>query len=109
MAGIYALSSVSHTPDLPAGADKNLHALLYAGLAAVMTRALAGGRLAGVTAKVATTAVVVSALYGVSDEIHQSFVPLRQSDSMDVVADTVGAAIAAGVLFAVARVRAAGR
>ena len=29
-------------------------------------------------------------LYGVSDEIHQYFVPFRQADIMDVVANTIG-------------------
>jgi VanZ family protein len=29
-------------------------------------------------------------LYGISDEIHQYFVPSRQSDIMDVIANTIG-------------------
>jgi VanZ family protein len=35
-------------------------------------------------------AVLVSGLYGVSDEIHQAFVPLRDSDVLDTMADLVG-------------------
>ena len=35
------------------------------------------------------------ALYGLSDEIHQLFVPLRQGDPLDLVADSVGAALGA--------------
>ncbi len=31
-----------------------------------------------------------SILYGISDEIHQHFVPLRQADLMDVLADALG-------------------
>ncbi len=30
-------------------------------------------------------------LYGISDEIHQSFVPFREADVADVIADTIGA------------------
>ncbi len=33
-------------------------------------------------------------LYGVTDELHQLFVPLREPDPWDVAADTVGAAVA---------------
>jgi len=34
--------------------------------------------------------VVLSSLYGVSDEIHQYFVPFREADLLDVLADTLG-------------------
>ncbi len=39
-------------------------------------------------------AVLASMLYGVTDELHQLFVPLREPDPWDVAADTVGAAVA---------------
>jgi VanZ family protein len=39
-------------------------------------------------------AIVASGLYGVVDEIHQSFVPHRCCDPYDVVSDTMGAAVA---------------
>jgi len=34
--------------------------------------------------------VLLSALFGISDEIHQSFVPFRTADPMDVLADILG-------------------
>ena len=34
---------------------------------------------------------VSASLYGISDEIHQSFVPFRQAEVADVIADTIGA------------------
>lgn len=40
------------------------------------------------------TAVVAVSLFGVMDELHQSFTPGRSVDGWDWVADTVGAAIA---------------
>ena len=43
MAFIFGLSSISHTPSLPHGSDKGLHALLYSGLGALFARARAGG------------------------------------------------------------------
>lgn len=36
-------------------------------------------------------AVIGAMAYGVTDEIHQSFVPPREADALDVVADTFGA------------------
>ena len=39
-------------------------------------------------------AVLLASLYGISDEFHQSFVPGRDADLFDWVADTLGAALA---------------
>lgn len=45
----------------------------------------------------AGVALLVVALYAVSDEIHQAFVPTRQASVWDVVLDTTGGAF--GLLF----------
>jgi len=34
--------------------------------------------------------VLLSSLYGISDEIHQYFVPYRDADLIDVLADMLG-------------------
>jgi VanZ family protein len=99
MALIFLLSSISHPPTLPEGADKNLHALLYAGLGVLLVRALAGGVHRRVLARSALIAVAIAAAYGVTDEFHQWFVPPRSVEGLDVVADTLGAALAASVLW----------
>jgi VanZ family protein len=39
-------------------------------------------------------AVLLSALYGISDEFHQSFIPNRTPDVLDIVNDGLGAASA---------------
>jgi VanZ family protein len=101
MAFIFVLSSIPRPPDLPGGmTDVRGHALLYSGLGALLVRAWAGGWDRPVSLVVALTAVMVATLYGISDEIHQHFVPPREPDIRDVAADAVGAAIAAGVLYA---------
>lgn len=41
-------------------------------------------------------AAALASLYGVSDEFHQSFVPLRVPDVRDWVVDTLGAVVGAG-------------
>jgi VanZ family protein len=40
-----------------------------------------------------------AALFGLSDEIHQSFVPFRTADAWDVLADALGAALGVGFYF----------
>lgn len=95
MALIFALSSIAQTPQLPEGGDKGAHAMLYAGLGVVFVRGLAGGLRARVSWGMVAAAALFAAVYGVSDEFHQWFVPPRQVEAADVVADTVGASLAA--------------
>ena len=79
--------------------DKYLHATLYGGFGALVVRALAGGWRQRVTVTIVAVTTVIAAAYGVSDEFHQSFVPMRSVEALDVVADTVGAAAAAVALY----------
>ena len=80
---------LSHQPDISdpfeipdwLPADKLVHAGLYAVLAALFYLAGLGP----------VAAVVVTSLYGVTDELHQMFVPGRQPEFFDLVADFVGA------------------
>ena len=102
---IFWLSSISRPPDLPgAVSDKGAHVLLYSGLGALLVRAHAGGWRRPVTLGIAAAAIVVATLYGISDEIHQSFVPLRQVEVRDILADALGASLAAGALYAWSRI-----
>lgn len=41
--------------------------------------------------KVVLLAIFITILFGLSDEIHQLFVPLRQWDLFDLMADSMGA------------------
>src|SRR4051795_3605108 len=108
MAGIFGLSSLPDTPALPGGSDKGLHAVLYAGLGVLLVRALAGGLRRRITVTIALAATLIAGAYGVSDEFHQHFVPPRQVEGLDVVADTIGAGVAAFALagWSIARRRA---
>jgi VanZ family protein len=99
MAFIFGLSSISRTPAFVGGIDKYLHATLYAGFGALVVRALTGGFRRRMTLGLAAATVVIGAAYGISDEFHQSFVPMRSVEAMDVVADTVGTSIAAVALY----------
>jgi VanZ family protein len=103
---IFVLSSFHNLPSPPgAYSDKWEHMAMYGLLSTLVVRALAGGRWLGVRASVFLWAFVLSTLYGISDEVHQSFVPGRTADGEDVVADAIGAALAAGLLLAWAIIR----
>jgi VanZ family protein len=101
MALIFAGSSISSPPRIgPDVPDKLLHLVVYAGLGVVLVRALSRGWTGPVTARVALQAALVATLYGASDEFHQSFVPNRDVEALDVVADAAGATLAALALWA---------
>jgi VanZ family protein len=106
MAFIFGLSSIPRPPDLPGEmSDKTGHMALYFGLSVLLVRALAGGWWARVTPWAACLAVVIATAYGVTDEVHQSFVPPRQTDAWDLAADATGASLAALGAYAVSRFR----
>jgi VanZ family protein len=101
MALIFVGSSMPRLPEVaPGTSDKLLHLIVYAGLGALLVRALAGGWLRTVPVSVAINAFVIATLYGISDEIHQHFVPNREVEALDVIADASGAAIASAALYA---------
>ena len=97
---IFVLSSVPDLPAPPVGfTDVQAHALIFAVLGLLVTRALCGARAAGVTPRVLVTAFVLTVVYGVSDELHQWFVPTRVAELRDLVADAVGAAVGVGAVW----------
>lgn len=102
---IFVESSISRVPELPSGfSDKDGHGVLYGGLAVLVLRAASGARWAGVTLRAALVGVAFAALYGITDEFHQWFVPGRTADVYDWVADCTGAAIGVALVLVVARV-----
>jgi VanZ family protein len=93
---IFVASSRSDTSAVPSViSDKVVHFAVYALLGALILRAVARGRRSGVTWSAVVVSIVIATLYGISDEWHQSFVPNRTADAMDVVADLIGASAGA--------------
>jgi VanZ family protein len=98
---IFFLSDQSHPEEhLPSFllkdvSDKVLHAVEYAVLGALCYRAFRWGLNGQVAARALIIAIVAASLYGVTDEVHQLFVPFRESSWLDWLADTIGAVIGA--------------
>jgi VanZ family protein len=106
---IFALSHQSNPlPFLPKEIflhDKLLHAAEYAVLGGLLVPAL---RMAGLRPTAALfAAVILASFFGASDEFHQSFVPGRDADVADWMADTLGATL--GALVATIALRRPGR
>jgi VanZ family protein len=98
MALIFALSA---QPDLPHPASgwmdllisSAAHVFLFGVLALLLGWALAPNRWA------LATAFLLTALYALSDEFHQAFVPGRHPDPLDLACDILGA-VAGLILWA---------
>jgi VanZ family protein len=100
MAMVFALSSLSEPPKPPGGLSYyHVHIAVYMGLGALTTRAVAKG-LRHVSLTAALVAIAISALYGVTDEYHQVFVPGRTFDVLDMAADAFGSVLGAGAMWA---------
>jgi VanZ family protein len=78
--------SVVASPTNMANFDKVAHFSVYALLATLVVRLGRGPRSIG-------WALLITSLYGVSDEWHQYFVPGRSCDAADWLADTLGGAL----------------
>jgi VanZ family protein len=68
-----------------------LHFVAYALLGILFLRALKTSRIKINIKLMMILSILLSFLYGISDEIHQYFVPYRNADLMDVLADMFGA------------------
>jgi VanZ family protein len=104
---IFYLSSLSNPlPMLTARVwDKALHLCEYSALGVLL--ALACGVLDEPTAGWRSAlAIILGCVYGLSDEAHQLFVPGRDAEIGDAIADTTGTALGTGATWLVAMWRA---
>jgi len=95
---IFYLSAQSHPDDdLPsllwAVNDKVLHALEYAVLGGLCYRAFRWGATESVAARAVLFSILTASLYGITDEVHQLFVPFRESSWQDWLADVTGSTL----------------
>ena len=98
---IFFLSAQSHPEDqlpsflLKEVSDKVLHAVEYGILSLLCYRAFRRAAGPAVAGQAAVLAIVTASVYGLTDEVHQAFVPLREASWQDWLADTMGAVIGA--------------
>ena len=105
MAVIFAVSAQPNPfPEVTARvSDKVLHLVEYSVLAALFVRALTREGMGWRDAVLA--AIVMTSLYGASDEYHQAFVPNRQARWADVCLDSFGAGLGVMALYRFGRWR----
>ncbi|MEE9591067.1 MAG: VanZ family protein [Thermodesulfobacteriota bacterium] len=97
MSLIFILSSRT-TPDIlpeTLNIDKIIHIAAFGILSALWVRAIESRWTEMDNKRLFITAVILTSLYGISDEVHQSFVPGRISGAYDIVADIIGALLGA--------------
>lgn len=105
MATLFFASAQTFPAGGPSLPDWLTHGTAYAILGGLVCRALSGGLARFLTLRQALLAVALATGYGVTDELHQAFVPNRQADPWDVVKDLGGAVVAASLSLALGRSR----
>jgi VanZ family protein len=99
---IFLASSTPHPlgiERLPPFVDKVVHALVFGGLSFTVWMALRGSAPEASTTRLSLLAIVMTTLYGVTDELHQSFVPGRSMEMLDLAADVGGACLVQGAIL----------
>lgn len=88
-AAIFVVSGMEKLPSAASapGLDKAFHAVVYFIFAGITYRALSPGKS---STKAAAVAALIAALYGATDEFHQSFVAGRTASFIDWAADAAG-------------------
>jgi len=81
--------SIESVPELPYS-DKLLHFFAYAVLGALFLRAYKTLRIRNNLKLLIILSMLSSSLYGISDEIHQHFIPYRNFEYFDILADVLG-------------------
>ena len=98
---IFYLSSISFTlkrKPFP-NYDKVLHFVIFGILCVLLSRALKVTVRDGLKTYVPVLAILLTIVYGIFDEYHQIYTPMRRADIEDVFADGLGAVIAQTALF----------
>lgn len=96
---IFYLSSRTWTgaPLFP-GADKIIHLAIYAVLGALCVWSLTGTAFMK-RPVIVPLAVAMTALYGISDEVHQMYVAGRTAEVYDFISDAIGGTIGSIVVY----------
>ena len=101
---IFYLSSQPHPEEtlstlITDVSDKVLHIVEYTVLGGLCYRAVKWGTNESWSQQAMLISILFTSLYGVSDEVHQAFVPFRESSGLDWLADTVGAVLGTMAMY----------
>lgn len=106
---IWSVSSMSHPDFVPVAdvplQDKGVHFLVFGALGLFLAHGASRTWPDWSVARLFTVAVLGTVLWGAIDEVHQFFVPGRDSDRMDVLADALGGVGGAGLRVAFEGIR----
>jgi VanZ family protein len=95
---IFAVSSIPRLPmaeiGIP-GIDKIVHGLEYLFFFLLSMRAFRNQPFKLQDNKLLILSFSISIIYAIFDEIHQSYIPGRQADVLDLIADLAGIAVGA--------------
>ncbi len=91
---IFVLSHQSSPPGAELGPDYFLHGLGYAGFGLTLVWGASSGLSLTFDGSRGLLCWLGAVGYGILDEIHQSFIPLRTASAADVAADAAGAGLA---------------
>ncbi len=89
-----SLPASEHMPDFDFS-DKLLHVGAYAVFGLLLYRAFNTMDKRTSTVRLVIMSILLTALYGASDEIHQYFVPSRSAEFLDFAADAIGGILGA--------------
>ena len=97
---IFVLSSLSKDMYMPSplGVDKVVHFVEYGVLGFLLARLIANTKSSFPRVFLLCLVVILATLYGISDELHQAFVPGRNASPWDVAADGLGG-LAGAVIY----------
>ena len=93
-----SLPSFKSVPELPY-TDKLLHFFAYAVLGALFFRAYKTLKIKRNDIFLILLSILSSSLYGMSDELHQYFVPCRNAEYIDILADVLGSIFGVFVFY----------
>lgn len=109
---IWALSSI-HIRGLPIShfplKDKGIHFVEFAVLGFLVAYAARRTWASRASIRAFGAAVIIAFAWGVLDELHQGFVPGRDGDVYDIIADGLGSIAGAFAFFTLAGLRASRR
>ncbi len=84
--------------------DKFLHFMAYGILGILFFRAYSTLRIKNNVNLLIISSILSSSLYGISDELHQYFVPCREAELMDALANLLGS-IGGVTVYCLSRLR----